>query len=372
MKRIRLNPLKLYPQDTPTVRHCPRCHSLRVHHHGWRWRPIRDWTYPSVRLLRLRCAACGATWTVYPEGVMPGSRFSLRAEQLMVLLYVLGLSYRATAAVMSGLGVRVAPSTVLNFVQAQGVREELYRQRRHWQGRVKVRRIGIDGTGVPMAGDQQDPGVVVVVDEATGVGLWVEAVDEQDTQALAQMLEQVLTTFEPEEVITDEGSAYPAALERATAHSKRVPQHRLCTAHFRRNKVGRLRRLRRTAQKRGWGLVVMELRALEALLKRSPPEVWGDFARRLLRLVQKARPPTPGQRASWYYRLRMLLLEMSEKAPQVSGVTNNRTEQLIGRSFKIRTQSMRGFKRRDNRMRFLQLALAVDERAQREGCLYLI
>ncbi len=213
MRRIRLNPLHRYPQDTPAMRRCPRCHSPRLHHHGWRWRPIRDWTYPSVRLLRLRCAACGATWTVYPEGVTPGSRFSLRAEQLMVLLYVLGLSYRATAAVMSGLGVRVAPSTVLNFVQSRGAREELYRQRRYWQGRVKVRRIGFDATEAMREEDfRRDTGVLVVLDETTGVGLWVETVDEQDAQALAQTVEQVLATFEPGEAIAGEGPTYPEAL----------------------------------------------------------------------------------------------------------------------------------------------------------------
>ena len=117
--------------------------------------------------------------------------------------------------------------------------------------------------------------------------------------------------------------------------------------------------------------MVMELRAMEALL-RSPPEVWGYFARRLLRIMQRARPPGKGEKRSWAYRYRQLLLELSEKAPQVTGVTNNRTEQLIGRAFKVRIGSMRGFKREDNRMRFLQLALAVDRRAQREGLLYLI
>ncbi len=144
----------------------------------------------------------------------------------------------------------------------------------------------------------------------------------------------------------------------------------MCAAHFRRNKLGRLRRLLKTAQKKGWNLVVMELLALEALLKRSPPEIWGDFACRLLRLVQSARPPKPGEQASWHYRFRMLLLELWEKAPQVTGVmwTNGRRPMADG----IYTKSMRGFKRPDNRIRFLHVALALDERAQREGWLYLI
>ena len=371
MKKVALVALRTFPQVAPEDRRCPRCGSKRVHGHGRRWRRVRDWQHGQVMLQRLRCVDCGATWSVYPQGVNPGVRFSLRAEQAMVLLYLLGLSYRHTAAFMHGLGVPVGVSTVLRLVQSQGLREEVAAKRRYWQGKVRVRRIGVDGTGVPLAGRPEDPGVVVVVDQEQGVGLWVEAVDERDAMALARLLEWVIRRVEPEEVVSDEGTAYPEALRQATAEVEKPPAHWLCAAHFRRNKIARLRRLQRGATRRGWGLLVMEVRALEALL-RSPPEIWGAVAWRWLRLVQRARPPGKGQKASWLYRYRQLLLELNEKAPLVTGVTNNRTEQVIGRGFKIRVKSMRGFKRADNRMRFLHLALAVDRRAQREGLLYLL
>ena len=371
MKKVQLVALSLFPQVAPEDRRCPRCGSRRVHGHGRRWRRVRDWQHGQVMLQRLHCVDCGATWSVYPQGVSPGVRFSLRAEQAMVLLYMLGLSYRQTAAFMHGLGVPVGASTVLRLVQAQGAREEIAAQRRYWQGKVRVRRIGVDGTGVPLAGQPEDPGVVVVVDQEQGIGLWVEAVDEQDAAALARLLAWIVHRVQPEEVISDEGVAYPEAWQQATAEMDKPPAHRLCAAHFRRNKLARLRRLEQEAAQRGWGLLVMEVRALAALL-RSPPAVWGEVAWRWLRLVQKARPPGKGQKASWLYRYRQLLLELAEKAPLVTGVTNNRTEQVIGRGFKIRVKSMRGFKRADNRLRFLHLALAVDRRAQREGLLYLL
>ena len=63
----------------------------------------------------------------------------------------------------------------------------------------------------------------------------------------------------------------------------------------------------------------------------------------------------------------MLLLGIGQEAPKVTGATSNRAEQFIGRPFKVRVSSTRGFKREENRTRFLHLALAVDERAQREG-----
>ena len=370
-KIVQLPTLEPYPAVSLKERRCPRCGSTHVHGHGWRTRHIRDWREEDVLLRRFRCADCGATWSVYPQGVSPGSRFSLRAEQFMVLLYLLGLSYRQTAAMMAGLGISTGASTVLRFVQAEGLREEIAARRRYWQGKTRVKIIGVDGTGAPMAGDPKDTGVVVVVDHENGLGLWVEAVNEQDTRELGELLTWVLEKVQPEEVISDEGTAYPQALQKASAQSEHSPAHRLCAAHFRRNKIARLRRLQEQARKKGWGLMVMELRAMEALL-RSPPAVWGYFAWRLLRMMQKARPPGKGEKASWAYKYRQLLLELSEKAPQVTGVTNNRTEQLIGRAFKVRVGSMRGFKREDNRMRFLQLALAVDRRAQREGLLYLI
>ncbi len=177
-------------------------------------------------LQRLRCVDCGATWSVYPQGVSPGVRFSLRAEQAMVLLYVLG--------------VPVGASTVLRLAQAQGAREELATQRRYWQGKVRVRRLGMDGTGVLLVGRREDPGVVVVVDQEQGVGLWVEAVDVQDAAVLARLLAWVVRRVQPEEVVSDEGVADPEALHQATAEVEKPPAQRLCAAHFRWNKMARL------------------------------------------------------------------------------------------------------------------------------------
>ena len=71
------------------------------------------------------------------------------------------------------------------------MREEVHQHRRYWQGRVKVRRVGVDGTGVKMIGHPKDSGVLMVDDE-TGIGLWVETVDEQDPEALARTLAWVL------------------------------------------------------------------------------------------------------------------------------------------------------------------------------------
>ena len=110
----------------------------------------------------------------------------------------------------------------------------------------------------------------------------------------------VVEAFRPEEVVTDEAASYGEALEGGEVG----PRHRLCAAHFRRNK-----RRRRTG---------------------------------------------------WRTRMRGLLLELAEKARKVTGVTNNVTEGTIGRAFKVRVQSMRGFKKEANRDAFLNLAVLLD------------
>lgn len=148
MKKVQLVALRTFPEVAPEDRRCPRCGSVQVHGHGRHWRRVGDWQQSQLLLQRLRCVQCGATWSVYPQGVSPGVRFSLRAEQGMVLLYVLGLSYPQTAAFMHGLSVPVGASTVLRMVQAQGQREEVATKRRYWQEKVCVRRIAVSLSAV--------------------------------------------------------------------------------------------------------------------------------------------------------------------------------------------------------------------------------
>jgi len=367
-----VSPLEVAPTITPATRHCPKCGYAFAHRHGKRTRHIGDWKQPVVQQVRLRCPQCGVTWTVYPQGVEPGIRRSRRAQEFGVLLYAAGLSYRKASAALRALDIPASPATILRDVQNHAAREQIRAYHRLLQGKTRVRRIGVDGTGAKMAGQPHDGGVVVVTDLDAGVGLLVEAVDERNQEEVQALLAEVLRALQPDEVMTDEAPVYPEAIREAAAQAEvSLPQHRLCAAHFRRNKVRRIRQLAREAQKRGWGAVVMELRALEALL-RAPPWLLALYVQSMLRRYQGANPPGKGKKATWAYRLKLLLLDILGKAAKVTGETNNRTEQVIGRAFKIRLRTMRGFKRNDNRVRFLNLALVLDARAQREGVVYLL
>ena len=354
------------PDLNTAKRVCPYCGQALMQKHGHRHRKLRDWAHSRALVERLRCPACGRTQTIYPQGVEVRVQRSQRARQFGVLLYAFGLSYRGVANALGYLGVWVSPATILRDVVASGLHAQIAQKRELLRGKVKVSCVGVDGTGVPMAGKPEDKGVVVVVDQDSGTGLLVEALDEQNQEEITNLLEQVFRLFQPETVVTDEASVYSEAIEQAGASTNRLPRHLLCATHFRKNKARRLRALYQEAQKRGWGLLVMELKAMQALL-RSPPEVMGAYAERLYRSFRWAKPPRKKQKASWAYQVKMLSLEMWEKSRKVTGVTNNRTEQFIGRAFKVRVKSMRGFKREDNRMCFLALRLLLDKMQQQKG-----
>ena len=358
--------VRTIPEVSISKRRCPYYGQAVMHKHGSRLRKLRDWVHHGAVVERLRCPACGRSQTVYPEGVEMRVQRSQRARQLGILLYAFGLSYRGVSNALGYLGVAVSPATILRDVVRSGQHAQIAQKRELLRGKVKVRRVGVDGTGVPMAGKPDDKGVVVVVDQESGTGLLVEALDEQNQQEITSLLEQVFRLFQPEEVVTDEAGVYTEAIEQAAASTGHLPKHLLCATHFRKNKARRLRALCEEAKRRGLGLLVMELRAMLALL-RSPPATMGAYAERLYRSFLWAKPPRKNRKTSWAYQVKMLSLEIWEKSKKVTGATNNRTEQLIGRAFKVRVRSMRGFKKEENRMCFLALRLLLDQMQLQNG-----
>lgn len=348
--------LEKRPRVDGESRQCPACGARRAHKHGRIRRRVRDWQHRTIVVQRMRCTTCRATWTLYPRGMEPYRQRSRRVRDLGVLLYMLGLSYRKVAHVLASLGAVVAPSTLLGDVMAAGVKaQELNRQLR---GRTQVRRVGIDGTGVPMAG-VGSVGVVVAVDLETQQALLVEAIDEQDVQQVQRLIEEVIASFAPQEIVTDEAPSYAQAIAEAQVEEEKRPRHRLCAAHFRRNKARRLQQLAEEAEEMESPLLALEAAAMRVLL-RSPPEVLGEVARRWYWRYYAWIRAGERERAEWRYRMKMLLLELMEKGPQVTGVTNNATEGTIGRAFKVRMKSMRGMKEDDHRDRFLNLAIWMD------------
>lgn len=132
-------------------RRCPVCREYAGRGHGQVERPIRDVRYEKVRLQRMRCGKCGYAHRAYPEGLEPYRQRSCRVRQLGVMLYALGLSYRKVEMVLKSLEAPASDTTVMRDVQGAGAK--VRQMHEALPGKVQVRRVGMDGTGVPMAGE---------------------------------------------------------------------------------------------------------------------------------------------------------------------------------------------------------------------------
>jgi len=164
-----------------------------------------------------------------------------------------------------------------------------------------VKRIGLDGTGVPMAGKGSE-GVIAAVNLDTGEVLLVEAIEETDEEAVKAFVLEVVEAFDPEVIVTDEAESYASAIADAAAkveaEAGRTLAHHLCAVHFRRSKGRRLRDIAEQALARGYPLPAMEARALRVLLL-SPPEVLTTVGRKFYCRYRWASPLGRGRRCLW-------------------------------------------------------------------------
>jgi transposase-like protein len=264
---------------------------------------------------------------------------------LVALVWALGLSLRRTALVLALLGLPTSYLSVWRAVQlvGQGLRSPL-------AGRLAV--LGLDGTGVRLAG--ATTGLVVVVDVGTGqvLDLWLG--DEHDPQAVVAWLAPLVRAYGVEVLVVDDLGSH-GTVATALGCARQV-----CAFHLQRW-VGRaLRRLATELDER-WHPLLTEVRAL---VRELPP----DGGARLLALWQAlhAIPHPPAGPHAPELRLRALLLRLSEQwasyrvAASHADVpaTNNRTEQAIGR-IKLRSRTVRGYKSADGLRHGSRLAAAV-------------
>ena len=86
----------------------------------------------------MRYATCHLTWTCQPDGLKARFQRSQRVRALNLLFYALGLSYEATAQVMTALGAVESDTSVYrDLVGAMGSVKALHRR-----GRRQVRVAG--------------------------------------------------------------------------------------------------------------------------------------------------------------------------------------------------------------------------------------
>jgi len=243
---------------------------------------------------------------------------------------MLGLSYRHTEEVLSALGCRSGKSSVERDVSRAGQKaRELHRQ----APRMRVRILGVDGTGAAMAGG--DAGMLFFVGFGAGGGLiGVEAVHEEQAQEVRRHVRRVLAEVGAEELRTDEHSAYKGIVPE--------DRHRLCLTHWLKSKCKRASELYRQAVAQQRPLEAQSMLELLALLRLRPrpPTVPEGLERLVERYIRCRR--------GLLWKINQLLQHVERTWEQVSDdpvdPTNNATERLIGLTFKIRAKTMRGFK----------------------------
>lgn len=325
---LRLPEVKRRTEERP--KRCLYCGGGIFQRWGRVDKAVKDVQVKHVKVYRYRCCGCKRTFRHYPEGNSRADQTE-RLRLLAVLLWKLGLSYRASSLILSGLEVLVSFMTIWRDVQAETGK---IKRAKGWK---RVRVLGLDGAAVLGWGEKQ--GVLVAVDLGTGEPLAVGCVNEYDPQAVRRWLEPLVQMHGITVIVTDDLSSYKIVAEKLQLG------HQICQFHVRRW-VGRtLKELQETVPKE-WLWVVEEIRQLMDVL---PP----DGGRRLYALWKQlpGRSSRRGQARTPLEQLRDLLLRLSEhwhsyctfQSEPETPWTNNATERAIGR-MKMRARTVRGYK----------------------------
>ena len=309
---------------------CPYCARETFQRWGGVNKPVKDIWVRNVKVYRYRCCHCHRTFRHYPEGNTNADQTE-RLRTFAILLWTLGLSYRASSLILSGLKVCVSHMTIWRDVQ-----EEAQKIKKHQQWKP-VRMVGLDGAHVLGWGEKQS--VLVAVDLGTGQPLAIGYVNESDPQAVRRWLEPLVQRHGITVIVTDDLSTYKVVAEKLQLG------HQICQFHVRRWVGKALRELQETVPKE-WLWVLEEIRHLLDLL---PP----DGSKTLYALWKQlpGRRSKPTQTRSALEQLRDLLLRLSQdwqiyctfqSEPEIPW-TNNSTERAIG-TMKMRARTVRGYK----------------------------
>jgi transposase-like protein len=325
---LKLPNVKREQEERP--RACPYCAGDTFQRWGRVSKPVKDMRVRNIRVYRYRCCQCQRTFRHYPEG-NSGADQTERLRVFAILLWRLGLSYRASSLILSGLNVLVSFMTIWRDVQEAATQ---IHKRNAWK---PVRILGLDGAYVLGWGDKQP--VLVAVDLGTGEPIAIGYLNEHDPQAVRRWLAPLVQRHGITVIVTDDLSAYKIVAEKLQLG------HQICQFHVRRWVGKALRELQETVPKE-WVWVLEEIRQLLEVL---PPD--GSHTLYALWKQVPGRRSKRNQPRSALEQLRDLLLRLSQdwqayctfqSQPEIPW-TNNTTEQAIGR-MKMRARTVRGYK----------------------------
>jgi transposase-like protein len=323
---LRLPNVKAQVEARPGT--CPHCGCPILQRWGGQQRAIKDPHVHHALVYRYRCTDCRRTFRHYPEGVTSAHQ-SQRLIQLAAVSWVLGLSLRATSAILSVFPVALSHTSIWNDVQALASRLKGKQPQ-------QVRVLGVDGVYPKVKGQEQP--TVIAVDLGTGQPVALAAVAEKDWRAVVAWLEPLVEEMGVEVIVTDDLRELAVAVERLQR------SHQVCHFHLLRWLWHALEKLRQQLDEQHHPI----LDEVWQMAKTRPAgaqtrlfALWKELS------VRRSRD----QKTTALYRLRLLLLRLQENWEKYTldqrradvPPTNNGTERVIGR-WRIRSHSTRGFK----------------------------
>jgi len=311
-------------------RHCPYCSRFGGNvHSGVSYRTVSDIKVSSIPQRRMKCPFCSTTWTIRADGVGHGRQRTDRLIAIGVVLYMFGLSYRAVEKFLPLLDCTGSRSSIERDVAVAGQNAK----RLHFAApRMRVRVLGVDGTGAKMAGKRA--GLLFFVDVDRKRLICVEPVNETDSAKVRRHVQKVMQAVAAEQLRTDELGVYDRIVPLGC--------RKICLAHWRKSKCRRAWQLYRQLKAEGLKFEANDMLKLLELLKAEPrpptlPEAMEKLVRRYINC-----------RRGLLWKINQLLGHIERTWEHVSSdefdQTNNTTERIIGLNYKIRAKTSRGFK----------------------------
>jgi phosphotransferase system HPr-like phosphotransfer protein len=243
-------------------------------------------------------------------------------------------------------------------VAGQSARKKM---RARLRGKAKVRVLGSDCTHLKVNG--QDKVVIQSIDVEKGTTLEIEILPGEDEKTIVRYIERMAKLVGAEVLVSDDADAFKAAAEAAGL------KHQICQRHVVPNTLHLLSEIgmeflsRQQADSptgpEGLSLeqALLDVAELETIILARAPSSQVTLEA-LQQRYQVASPPLPGKKASSFYRLRLLTLDLAEDWAKLIlsdtcregdgrrfiPVTNNASEQRIGLNIKERYRTMRGYK----------------------------
>ena len=340
--------------------HCPSkdpCFGITFRRYGKPKKRVRDVHVHGVHAQRWECTTCGHVFRVYPQGVTRRQQ-SLRLQAMSVHYWVLGMSLGAVTDALAGLGCPLGRTTVHDNLRRTGTvaRRKL---RARLRSKMKVRVVAMDCTHVSEQGKEKV--VMQTTDAGTGMTLEITVLHAEDEHTITRYVQRIAQLTGCEIILSDDADTFKTGADAAGVHQQVCQQHVVPNTLTLVSEIAEQVETLPPQEPTPSGLSVAQafddLALLEdIILARAPGSQW--HLEELCRRYQEAPGPQKGQKASPWYRLRLMTLDLSEDWPRLTlteryrgddgrrfvPATNNVSERAIGLNIKERYRTMRGYK----------------------------